>query len=289
MEIVNDVANTDKATLLQLLNHQSGIPDWESQENWIRDGRGDQMKLGKVWDKTETLEYVRREHVPADHKPGYQYTYSNTNYTILGLIIEAITGKNVAAEIRGRILHPLGLENTFFEFFEDVLDDYVHHYHYATPKFVDVAGVHRAFSEIRPYLVELTTANLSAEWTAGGMVSSARDLVRWSQAIRSGKLLNSAMQKEAFRYYPPKESGSSGEEYMQGLLRINDYYNGWAVIGHGGGTLGFTAKMYWLENTDIIIVLLTNVGEMHSGLRPSPVGLFYRLVLLPTVLQFLGR
>jgi D-alanyl-D-alanine carboxypeptidase len=289
LEIVQNVPNTDKASLHQLLNHQSGIPDWESQEKWIRVGRGDQMNLGKVWDKTETLEYVRREHLPADHEPGQQYRYSNTNYTILGLIIEAITGNDAATEIRQRILQPLYLEDTFFESYEEVPGGYVHHYHYATPKFVEVAGVHRGFSEIRPYLVESTAANFSPEWTAGGMVSSARDLVRWAQAIRNGELLDPTMQKELFSYYPPKESSSSKEEYMQGVLRIKDYYNDRAVIGHGGGTLGFTAKMYWLEETDIVVILLTNVGEMHSGLNPSPVGMFYREVLFPAVIQFLGR
>ncbi len=154
LEIVRDVPNADKATLRQLLNHQSGIPTWEFQEEWIRKGRGAEMELGKVWGKTETLEYVRREHLPADHEPGYQYTYSNTNYTILGLIIEAITGNDAATEIRNRILLPLQLEDTFLESFEAVPGGFVHHYHYATPQFVDVAGVHRGFSEVRPYLVE---------------------------------------------------------------------------------------------------------------------------------------
>jgi len=289
LEIIRKVPNTDEATIRQLLNHQSGIADWESQEKWIRAGRGDQMNLGKVWDKTETLEYVRCDHLPADFEPGQQYRYSNTNYTILGLVIEAVTGNDAAAEIRKRILQPLHLKDTFFESFEEVPGGCVHHYHYATPHFVDLAGVHKGFSEIRPYLVESTAANFSSEWTAGGMVSSARDLVRWAQAIRNGELLDPAMQKEIFIYCTPKESSSSKEEYMLGILRIKDYYSDRAVIGHGGGTLGFTAKMYWLEETDIVVVLLTNVGEMHSGLNPSPVGMFYREVLLPAVLQFLGR
>ena len=288
LEIVQGIPNTDIATLRQLINHQSGIPTWEFQEEWIRKARGDQIMLGKVWGKTETLEYVRREHLTADHEPGHHYTYSNTNYTILGLIIEAVTGNDAATEIRSRILQPLHLDNTFLESFEDVPGGYVHHYHYATPQFIDVAGVHRGFSEIRPYLVESTSANLSPEWTAGGMVSSARDLVRWAQAIRNGELLSPAMQKEVFNYYPPKESSSQGE-YMQGVLKVNDFYNGRAVYGHGGATLGFTAMMYWLERTDIIVVLLTNVSGMHSGLNPSPVGMFYREVLLPAVIQFLDR
>jgi D-alanyl-D-alanine carboxypeptidase len=289
LESVRDVPNTDRATLVQLLNHQSGIPDWESQEAWIRNARGDGAELGRVWGKAEALEYVRRKHIPADHEPGQRHTYSNTNYTILGLIIQAVTGNDVASEIRGRILRPLHLEDTFFESFEEVPGGTVHHYQYATPRFAQVAGVHRGFPEIRPYLVESTAANLSSEWTAGGMVSSAKDLVRWAQAMRNGELLGPAMQKEAFRYYPPEESSGSEGQYMQGVHRISNFHNDRAALGHGGGTLGFTAKMYWLEQTDIVVVLLTNVGQMHSGLRPSPVGLFYEEALFPAALQFLGH
>ena len=121
------------------------------------------------------------------------------------------------------------------------------------------------------------------------MVSTAGDLVRWAEELRRGELLSPAMHTEAFTYYPPKEPGIPQEEYLQGVLKIKDYFNEQAVIGHGGGTLGFTAKMYWLEKTGIVIVLLTNVGEMHSDLSPSPVGRFYRQVLLPAVVKFSNR
>lgn len=288
LEIVRAVPNTNKATLRQLLNHQSGIPNWEFQPAWIRQARGDQISLDKVWGKMETLEYVSGDHLPADHEPGYKCSYSNTNYTILGLVIEAVTGNDVALEIRRRILGPLGLEHTFFESFEELPGSTVHHYHYATPQFAEIAGIHPGFPEVGPYLVETTAANLSTEWTAGGMVSTASDLLRWAQAIRDGELLGPAMQEEVFTYYPPKEPGSAQVGYMQGILKVDDFHNGEAAFGFGGGTLGFTSRMYWLEKTDLVLILLTNVGCMHSGLKPTPVGMFYKEVLLPAALQFLG-
>ena len=216
-EILQGISNADRATLRQLLNHQSGVPDWEFLETWIRKGRGGQMVPGKIWNKTETLETIRNAQLPAVHPPGQRYAYTNTNYTLLGLIIEAVTSNNAAVEIRRRIIQPLGLENTFFESFEAIPGGYVHHYHYATPQFTKVAGIHPKFTEIRPYLIETTAANLSAEWTAGGMVSSASDLVRWARAIRRGELLGPVMQKEVFTYYPPEDPQDSQEEYMQGV------------------------------------------------------------------------
>ncbi|MFO7892401.1 MAG: serine hydrolase domain-containing protein [Longimicrobiales bacterium] len=289
LEIVRRVPNADRATLRELINHQSGVPTWEFQEDWIRKGRGAGMDLDHVWGKTETLEYCTAAVLEAPHVPGDRYAYSNTNYTLLGLVIEAVTGNDAAAEIRRRVLEPLGMDDTFLESFEPVPGGYVGHYHYATPRFREVAGVHPAFEEVRPYVVESTPANLSPEWTAGGMVSSARDLVRWARAIRDGELLGPKMKGEVFTWYPPADGGRPGYRYLQGIAWSDDFHGGLDAYGHSGGTLGFTAYMYWLADTDIIVVMLTNIGGMHSGLSPSPPGLFFRQVWLPAVMRYLGR
>ena len=290
LPILDQVYNTDTATLRQLLNHQSGIPTWEFQEDWIPRGRGAEMEIGYVWGKTETLQYCTKDLLPPTNRPGERYSYSNTNYTILGLIIEAVTGSDAATEIRERVLEPLGMEDTYLESFEEVPEGYVHHYHYATPAFTAAAGVHEAFTELRPYFVESTPGNLSPEWTAGGVVSSASDLVRWARAIRDGELLaTQAMREEVFTYYPPSQGRPGRSQYMQGISRTEGFFGDYAAFGHSGGTLGFTAFMYWLEDTDIIVVMLTNVGGMHSGLSPSPVSLFFRQVLLPRIMGWVDR
>ncbi|MFP4488482.1 MAG: serine hydrolase domain-containing protein [Bacteroidales bacterium] len=286
--IAVEVPNTDKATLRELLNHQSGIPTWEFRPEWIRKGRGREMDLNHTWDKTETLEYVTGDKVSADFEPGAEYSYSNTNYTILGLVIEAVTGNDVMTEIRRRIFEPLNIENTYLESFEEIPGGYVNHYHYATPRFISTAGVHEDFPEIRPCLVESTAGNLSPEWAAGGMVSTASDLVRWARALRDGELLNDDMHKEYFTYYPPANAGNPRMKYLQGIYRLEEYIDGKDVTGHSGGTLGFTAMMFWVEDTDIIVVSLANVGAMHSGLDHSPPGIFYRDILMPAVMKYLG-
>ena len=287
-ELVLAVSNTDRASLRTLLNHQSGIPTWEFQPEWIRKGRGKEMDLEHIWGKTETLEYVTADKIRADYEPGARYSYSNTNYTILGLIIEAVTGNDVMSEIRKRIFEPLGIDDTYLESFEEVTGGYVNHYHYATPQFEKTAGVHKDFPVVRPYLVESTAGNLSPEWVAGGMVSTAGDLVRWARALRDGELLGDEMHKEHFTWYEPAEGGDTPTKYMQGIYRMEDYINDMDVSGHSGGTLGFTAMMFWIEDTDIIVVSLANVGGMHSGLSQSPPGLFYRHILMPAVMRYFG-
>jgi len=289
LPIIGRTPNTGTATLRQLLNHQSGVPTWEFQEDWIRKGRGDEMDLGHVWGKTETLEYSTEDLFSSTNAPGERYAYSNTNYTLLGLVIEAVTGNDAAAEIRRRILEPLGLTNTFLESFEDIPGGYVHHYHYATEAFAEVAGVNAGFPEIRPGLIESTAGNLSPEWTAGGIVSSASDLVRWARAIRDGELVSAAANEEVFTYYPPQDEAGRTSRYLQGIAWSPGFYGDYAAFGHSGGTLGFTAYMYWIEGTDVILVMLANVGGMHSALSPSPVGDFFRQVWLPAAMGHVGR
>ena len=287
--LVARVPNSDIATLRQLINHQSGIPTWEFQKDWIRLGRGDQMTLGKVWGKEETLHYCTEDLLPPTNIPGEKYRYSNTNYTILGLVIESVTGNDAMAEIRRRILAPLGMKETFLESFEEIPGGYVNHYHYASPGFIRDAGIHRGFPEVRPMLIESTAGNLSPEWVAGGMVSSASDLVVWAQALRDGKFITKEMQKEFFKWYRPEKAESDRYQYLQGISKIKNYYNDRTVYGHSGGTLGFTAYMYWFEDTGSVIVMLANVGGMHCGLSPWPVGMYFREVLLKAMVRYLGE
>ena len=94
---VKDVPNAGSATLRQLLSHQSGVPTWEFEPSWIRAGRGADMVPGHVFGKAETLQYCTADLLPPTGAPGEKFSYSNTNYTLLGLIIEAVTGNDAAA------------------------------------------------------------------------------------------------------------------------------------------------------------------------------------------------
>ncbi|UCG86834.1 MAG: hypothetical protein JSW71_23560 [Gemmatimonadota bacterium] len=97
------------------------------------------------------------------------------------------------------------------------------------------------------------------------------------------------MLQESLTYYPPREPRNSRSQYLQGISRTERYFQDYTILGHGGGTLGFTAGMYWLEDTDIVVVFLANVGGMHSGLAASPIGWFFRQVWMPAVMRYLGR
>jgi CubicO group peptidase (beta-lactamase class C family)/acetylornithine deacetylase/succinyl-diaminopimelate desuccinylase-like protein len=262
-EVTKGIANADRATLAQLLAHTGGVTSWEDDPRWIREGRGSKLKPAHVWGKTETLDYIRGPEHPALNEPGAKHNYSNTNYTLLGLVIEKVTGNTAEAEIRRRVLEPLGMRDTFLEGFENFDPSKLpHRYHWATPTFEKTAGIAKGFKRVRPDLIDATGSNLSVEWTAGGMVSTPSDLTRLAVALRDARIVAPASLKFMTEWTPAWK----GAEVGHGLFRTRtDAGN---VIGHNGSVLGFTGSFYWTERGDAVVAVTSNVGTMHAGEVP---------------------
>lgn len=261
--VVEDIPNADKATIAQLLNHTGGVPSWEDDPAWIRDGRGATLDVSRIWAKTDTLRYIKG-HAPLD-APGVRFSYANTDFTLLGLIVEKVTGHEVVSEIHRRILGPLGLKDIHLEGFESVPQGRLpHRYHWATPDFRKNAGVNAAFPEVRPGLIDVSRSNLSVEWTAGGMVATARDLALYGVALRDGRLLKPQSMKFMTEWVPAGDGMYVGHN----VFRF-DYAGGLTLIGHAGNVLGFTGCLYWIEGGDAVVTVVCNVGSMHSGGVPG--------------------
>jgi D-alanyl-D-alanine carboxypeptidase len=267
-DAVGDIPNTDSATILQLMNHTGGVPTWEFDPEWIPDGRGSNAEPGKVWARDETLKYLRDGDNPATNRPGAAFNYANTNYTLLGLIVEKVTGNDLTDEIRERILAPLSIQDVYLDGFQPVpRDRLAGNYHFATPAYIEAAGINTAFETIRPGLIETTGFNLSVEWAAGGIVAAAEDLAIFAQALAAGNLLDERSRSMFLDFRPASEDEGS-MEVGRGIFRMPVRENGANMINHGGGVLGYSAFMGWVENTEISVVVLINVGTMHS----SPMG-----------------
>ena len=117
-EIAGRVPNAELATIAQLLNHTGGIPSWEDDPLWIKEGRGAEQQVNRLWTPEQTLPYI--EHSPVMNAAGEKYAYANTNHTLLGLIIEKVTGNKIVDVIHQRILKPLNLSDIYLEAFQAV-------------------------------------------------------------------------------------------------------------------------------------------------------------------------
>jgi D-alanyl-D-alanine carboxypeptidase len=204
---------------------------------------------------------LRRGRDPPAHPPGQGYTYSNTNYTLLGLLIERVTGHDAVSEIHQRVLQPQGLNDIYFEGYDSVdADRLPSRYHFGTAEFLRTAGMHASFRRVDGRLIDVSRSRLSTEWTAGAALATARDLALLARNLRDGRAVSDAALRrmESFR-----ATDDPDEDMGQGLAL--DRYGGQRLIGYTGNVLGFGAAVGWVPDEDIVIALMTNVGAMHAG------------------------
>ena len=194
-------------------------------------GRGLATDLRRKWGKTDVLDYIRDN----DRKSVREEGGSNTNFTILGLVIEAVTGKTAVSEVWGRVFTPLGLSTSYIDGFGEQPSDtsslLASRYHWSDATFRETAGIHPAFEHPsdRQDLINTSCGNYSMEWMADGVVSTPSSLCKFLVASRDGVLLSKASLEIMMDWGPMKTSS-----HMQnglGLKRLEQSPGVWHVVG----------------------------------------------------------
>jgi D-alanyl-D-alanine carboxypeptidase len=239
--VVARIPYVDRITLRQLLTHTSGVYDYFDGDSpfWQDAYFGEGADWSRVWTPQEVLAYADGAKHEPYFAPGEGIHYSNTGYVLLGLIIEEAAARGYADQLQARILDPLGLADTFFAATEAVPGGTADRYHLIDGELVDVSTIH-----------------LSAEGTAGGMVSTTRDLARFAGALFGGELLSPASVEEMFTFIPADRPG------IEGGLGVLQWQmpDGETVVGMAGDGPGCGARMFRLVDADLTLVLLTNTG-----------------------------
>jgi D-alanyl-D-alanine carboxypeptidase len=222
-----------RITLRQLLNHTSGLYDPTNDPGFSTDEGG-----------VSPREIVRAAVAhPPMFPPGQGWDYSNTNYLLVGKVIEAVTQRRPDVEIQRRILVPLGLTQTTFPLHGGRLPEpHLHGYDLA---YRDVTG----FDPV-------------GEWTAGAMVSTVADLARFDAALFGGRLLRPAEQKELM-------TTVSGEGYGLGVQRGSIPCDGTdvPVWQTDGGGPGFSSMSLSSTDTSRQLVLVATVFDLAHNQR----------------------
>ncbi|KAB2385027.1 serine hydrolase domain-containing protein [Bacillus toyonensis] len=207
----------NQITIRQLLNHTSGIAEY------LKSKDADIMNSKKTYTAEEIVKIGLS--LPPDFSPGKGWSYSNTGYVILGMLIEKITGNSYAEEIEKRIIEPLDLSNTFLPGNSPVIPGKNH-----ARGYVKTEGT----SELK----DITYYNPSLANSAGDMISNADDLNKFFSSLLNGKLLKERELKEMLTTVPV-EGKAVGDGYGLGIYETK-LPNGVSVWGHGGGIPGFT-------------------------------------------------
>ena len=242
------IPNIDRVTLRQLLTHTSGIYDYADDNDspfWEDAFLGPNADWTKVWTIEELLAYADGANHAPYFEPGQGVFYSNTEYILLGLVVEAATGRSFGDELRTRILEPLALSDTFLAEGGGM------------PK-----GIVHGYQLLEGELIDLSASNLSWIWTAGGMVSTTTDLARFARAVFGGELLSPASFTEMFTFVA--EPGRPDFAFGMGLYQIGSP-NG-VLVGNDGQSAGFSSSMMRLTEADITAVVITNMAPDEGTL-----------------------
>lgn len=250
--IISNIPNAEDISVEQLLNHTSGIANYTTQK-WLTDELAFQNGANIDWSREAIINnYVAGE--DPDFAPGESFNYSNTNYLLLGMLIEAATGNSYQNEVNRLILQPLGLENTYFVGDEIPEEKFVSGY-------ADLIG-EDGNSGSDGILEETKDSFSSLAFTSsdGGIISNTQDVVRFSDALFGGELLTpeSLNNMLSWSNIDPVEV-EIGDGYGLGIY---EEQTPWGEIwGHDGGTFGYRSKMRYFPESDTTIVILTNQAD----------------------------
>lgn len=230
-----DVPGASQITVRSLLNHTSGLYNYTEDPRVAAD-------LSRVWNPQELIA------IAEDHgllfTPGTQWSYSNTNYVLLGLLIERVTGFPYVIELRQRLLNPIGLSDTFLEGAEDIPGGLVHGTLRSGYAYLD-------FSE---------SLHPSVVWSAGGMVSNAADLLAFSEALFGGKLLGDDMLAEMTT--PVALPDGSDGIYGFGLVTVQTDWG--PYYWHNGKVNGYTSYFGYFPERDTTVTALVNTSNSEA-------------------------
>lgn len=206
---------TNGITIKQLLQHTSGLYNYTGHPSFIeRVNLGDPSKIIEV---DSILEYYID---PKLSEPGAKWEYSNTNFILLGRIIEEVTGKAFHTVMREKLLDPLGLKHTYLAEYENHTEEK------SEAWLLDQTGN-------VGYTGERYRSFLSGAWAAGGIISTAEDLAKWAKLLYSNKVFS---KNESYTKMLTQVN-VNGTKYQFGLSTFLRFYKGNLFIGHGGTTL----------------------------------------------------
>ncbi|MFD2571399.1 serine hydrolase [Spirosoma soli] len=235
-----DYPNGNQIKLHHLMTHTSGIFNFTQMID-----EGDSAIVCHPVPKERVLELFWNK--PLEFTPGKQFSYNNSAYFLLGMIIEKVTGKPYEQAMREMVFQPLGMTHSGFDF-------------------INLPAQSRAFGYdtlTADYYSPYPHYDSTVVYSAGSIYSTTSDMYKWGRAVADQQLISPKSWKEAF------------------TPRLNDYGYGWMIgdysgkryMRHSGGYPGFMSEFVYYPGEDITIILFNNFGNYDDSLFPLVMGL----------------
>jgi D-alanyl-D-alanine carboxypeptidase len=245
----NPYPNIDpNITVRQLLQHRTGLYNYPQNQAW---GTALNSNLSATW----TADQILNNFVLAPNSaPGVAYSYCNTNYLLLGRIIEEVTNSAWWNVVRNRLLTPLQLSSMFAVEREAATGSFPHNWQ---------------MQQSTGNLIDLYNLPKAAAWTgsdaAGIMASNAYDVARFGQALFQGQVLQDTTLQLMRQFLPVNAGIFSG--YGLGMMRFGT--GNAQAWGHNGIIHGFSSCLMFSPADSIVVSLLANTATVPTNLAWS--------------------
>ena len=224
-----------RVTIQHLLHHTSGIKNYLLLPRWQ-----EAVRLDLTHDQLVGL--FRNE--PFDFPPGDKFSYTNSGYYLLGLVIEQAAGQSYPEYLKARVFDPLGLAQTA----------------YCEQRPV-IKGRARGYDVVDGVVLNAEYFSMTHAYSAGAVCGSALDLLAWVRALAEGRLVS----KDGFRRMSAAGTLTDGTqiEYGQGLALSS--VEGHPRVSHVGGIRGFASQFAHYPDDDLTVVVLTNTENAKAA------------------------
>ncbi len=242
--------NAKDITVRQLMNHTSGLVRYEFKDQFTKDLTANPEK---VWKPQELLAYLLDEKPPFE--AGKSWDYSDTNYIVLGMIIEKVTGKKFYDAAIKRLIKPLKLTNTIPQDglkLKGVIQGY--------------AGANNPFGGKDEMIANgKFIINPQFEWTGGGWATTAEDLARWAKMMYEGKAYDKALLPQVL---DGVAAPMLGRETKYGLGVIIRKTAAGTSYGHSGFFPGYMTDMMYFPEQKIAVAVQVNTSVGQNLGKP---------------------
>jgi CubicO group peptidase (beta-lactamase class C family) len=260
-QIFPDFPEYGKAiTIRNLLNHTSGLPDYEDLMEAVEKAKGSVWTPEKQIQDAEVLELLKREK-KGKFVPGTSWSYSNSGYVVLGLIVAKVSGKTYGDFLHQRIFAPLKMNRTIV--FQKEKNE--------------VANRAFGHSKENEALKETDQSATSATLGDGGIYSNLEDLAKWDEALRSHTLLSKTEFQPALSpvklsdgsepHWPNQPNDDNlhpGKPVSYGFGWFLDPHQGYQRMWHTGSTMGFrTVIERFTEASGLTVIVLCNRTDLE--------------------------
>ena len=233
----------DSITILQLLNHFAGLDGYMYSELWEQVEANLEVPIPQI----DLVDFIGAPY----HEPGETHTYSNSNYLVLGLIIEAATDKTVGEVMREKFWVPLNLNNMYFGTNEAILGPLA-----APWRDSDGDGILEDITD------QYDSAYHSVFYCAADVFSTASDLSMWANHLYNGNAISmQSRQLMMTSYFDIPHPIFTG----YGLGTRRNVYAGHTMWGHTGGMRGYGSAMFYDPISKVSIAMLNNQSRSEDG------------------------